>query len=250
MLSGYNNRQSWRSRTGAALLSLGVMGLILLALLQLGALSEKRSGPGGNLTAIQLSASPEATKEKAQKRAAAKPKQAVITVPQIVPTPLPTPPPFKIVRLSRTEFAAMDISGMTRQPAKGAGNGDSGQSAGAVYGPGAGPGSARLFNAEWYREPTNAEIGGYLKEEVPPDSWAVIACQTIDRYRVENCRELDERPRGSGLARAIRQAAWQFLVRPPRLNGRPIPGAWVRIRITFSKLPGEEKSESAAETDS
>lgn len=250
MLTGYNNRQSWRSRTSAALLSLGVMGLILLALLQLGAMSQKSSGPGGNLTAIQLSASPEAARQKAQKRAAAKPKQAVITVPQIVPTPLPTPPPFKIVRLSRKEFAALDISGMARQPAKGAGNGDAGQGSGKVYGPGAGPGGARLFNAEWYREPTNAEIGGYLKEEVPPESWAVIACQTIDRYRVENCRELDESPRGSGLARAMRQAAWQFLVRPPRLNGQPIPGAWVRIRITFSKLPRKSDELDVPDTPS
>ena len=39
MLTGYNNRISWQSRVSAIVLSLGIMALIILALLQLGALS-------------------------------------------------------------------------------------------------------------------------------------------------------------------------------------------------------------------
>lgn len=108
-----------------------------------------------------------------------------------------------------------------------------GQDSKAAYGPGEGPGGARLYNAEWYREPTDAELSTYLPAR-RTTGWGMIACQTVERFHVDNCRALGDDPPGSGLAQAIRKAAWQFLVRPPRIDGKPIIGAWVRIRIEIT----------------
>ncbi|MGL4542669.1 MAG: hypothetical protein ACRCUI_09190 [Polymorphobacter sp.] len=160
----------------------------------------------------------------AAKKAAPKPKPE----PPVTPPPPPPPPLTFGVQLSEP----LDISKLPNQRSQLA---QADSDSVAAVGPGEGPGGAPLFNAEWYREPTSAEIGGYLPDGAPPGSWAVIACRTAPKYRVEDCEELGESPRGSRLASALREAAWQFRVRPPRQGGKPIIGAWVRIRFTFSK---------------
>lgn len=102
------------------------------------------------------------------------------------------------------------------------------------YGPGAGPGGERMYNAEWQREPSSGELNGNLPNGVPPGGWAMIACRAAPGNTVENCRILGEGPPGSGLARAMRQAAWQFRVLPPRIGGKPMLGAWIRIRFDWT----------------
>jgi protein TonB len=87
----------------------------------------------------------------------------------------------------------------------------------------------------WQREPTHAELVTYLPPGIRPSGWGVIACRTIEDFRVDDCYELGQSPPGSGLSRAVRRAAWQFRVRPPRIGGKPVIGAWVRIRIEFNE---------------
>ena len=126
-------------------------------------------------------------------------------------------------------FHAADVAKLDRRGEGTAGD-SKGKDSGSAYGPGEGPGGQRLYNAEWEREPTRAEMATYLAQVKAEAGSALIACQTIPGNRVENCRSLGETPVGSGFGRALRLAAWQFRVRPPRVGGQPQIGAWVRIR--------------------
>jgi protein TonB len=96
---------------------------------------------------------------------------------------------------------------------------------------GRGPNGERLYAASWYREPYDGELRGYLSTAQP--GWALIACQTVEDFRVDHCVALDEWPNGSQMARAVLAAAWQFKVRPPRVGGQVKVGEWVRIRIDY-----------------
>src|SRR5438309_418991 len=98
---------------------------------------------------------------------------------------------------------------------------------------GRGPDGEALYAGEWAREPTDAEIGGYWTHN--RTGWGLVACKTMPNDRVDDCVELDQSPAGSHLASAVRQAAWQFRVRPPRKGGRALIGAWVRILIEIEE---------------
>ena len=150
-------------------------------------------------------------------------------------TPHPVPnaqPANSFIHLSQSQFASADIGKMSNPKSTQSGEGAANPGA-ATYGPGEGPGGAHLFRAAWYREPTDAQISAYIQRAAPSGSWAEIACRTAEHHHVEDCEELDESPPGSGLSRGLRNAAWQFLVRAPRLNGREEIGVWVRIRFDF-----------------
>ena len=125
-------------------------------------------------------------------------------------------------------MAASDISNVPKAGAGGAGDSE-------VVGKG--PNGEALYAAEWARHPTDAELAGYMPRNAP-EGYGLIACKTVPGDRVEDCIELDQKPAGSHLASAVRQAAWQFRVRPPRKGGRPLIGSWVRIRIDYSHYQG------------
>lgn len=130
------------------------------------------------------------------------------------------------LEMSEAEMAASDIS---KIPAAGSGSGGDSEIVGR------GPNGEALYNAEWAREPTDAELSGYLPRNAL-DGYGLVECRTLPNDRVDDCIELENYPAGSHLASAVRQAAWQFRVRPPRKGGRPLIGSWVRIRIEYSFL--------------
>ena len=207
----------------------------LLLLLGLNPALLPQPGPGSSPTLIDIGPerSPvrqEQAKSVAKAKAVAPKADPVPRPPRLAPPPIANPSP-SFIPLSSADMAAADIGKLGSNAPGAASAGDSKLASG----PGEGPGGAQLYNAEWVVEPSNAQLATYLPKSVDRGSWAMIACKTMARNRVENCQPMGESPAGSGLARAMRLAAWQFQVRPPRIDGKPLVGSWVRIRIDFSE---------------
>lgn len=220
---------SWGSRGTALALTILAHVLLLLLLLTLAPPNAFRRADPDPLKTFNVA--PEGTKAAPKTRTTDR-KRAAAPAPTKPPEIPPPPIAAKTLPLipGLENFDLRNVRSSVAQADTGAG---SGQDSKADYGPGAGPGGARLYNAEWYREPTDAELATYLPDRRQP-GWGMIACQTIERYHVDNCRILGDEPPGTGIARGIKAAAWQFLVRPPRIDGKPIIGAWVRIRIEIT----------------
>lgn len=229
--SPYDRPPLERRASGLAL-ALVVNLLLLLLLLTIGAF--KPTPPPEPSTALVVDMIPES-------HSAAKPAASHAAPHETRPVPKPPPiilpvkptiavePAPKLIEMSKDEMAAGDISNLPRS-----GSGSAGDSEEV----GRGPHGEVLYNAEWARRPTNAELGGYMPKNAP-DGWGLIACRTIPDNRVDDCIELGNDPPGSHLASAVRQAAWQFRVRPPRKNGRAMVGEWVRIRIDYETIRGQ-----------
>ncbi len=228
-----------RRRVSGLALALGIEILLILAFLTL---DFRSKGPpefaGGRLTTFDVAAERETAAKSLQKQAETTKTPPRPALPPIKP-PITLPPrPLPMLEVSKEFLDASDISklgskapGAAQQLAQGSSPGDS-QRVGTA------PNGEPLYAAEWYREPTNQQLAAYLPKTMPQGGgWGLIACRTIDRYHVDDCVELGNYPPGSHLAGAVRQAAWQFLVRPPRVGGKPLIGEWVRIRIDYDIEP-------------
>lgn len=243
-LQTYLGNPDWRNRLVSFLLAAATTLLIALMMLAMGAFTPSEKDKAAPLVAMQFtepSGAKAQPKHTAAKHSSAPPRTQPVPQPPVVKPPVPV---TQLLHMSKQEFAAADIANLPKHAEEGSSDSASGTSA-STYGPGDGPGGVHLFNAEWYREPTRAELSTYLSQTSAQGEWAMIACKTIEHYHVENCQEMDESPPGSGLARALRRAAWQFLVRPPRVDGHVLIGSWVRIKFTFTKSNSSEPAPSS-----
>jgi protein TonB len=234
-----HDRSEARRRATSFLLTVLAHLLLLLLLIRLAPPHFGSSKAGSKL--ITFSVAPEAQEEAAHSKSPAKTHAAKsVAQPPAAPPPptikLPTTAApwvltpglerFDVRQVAPAPHAEQQSDASASDDASGASNSDKP----VAYGPAGQP----LYDAAWYREPTHAELAYYLKDARPGPGFGMIACQTVARYHVDNCVELGE-SLGSGLARAVREAAWQFLVLPPRVGGRAMVGTWVRIRIDYTE---------------
>jgi len=226
-----------RRRVSGFALAIAIEILLILAFLTLDFRPKRPEFEGSTLSTFDLAASEEDTDaSKAQKPepvpATRKPPRPV--PPAIKPKIVLPERPLDLLPLTKEELEASDIAKLgTNAPNAGADMAQ-GSAPGDSERVGTAPNGEPLYAAEWYREPTNQELATYLPKNMPEGGgWGLIACRTVERFHVDDCVELGQGPPGSHLAGAVRQAAWQFLVRPPRVGGKVMVGEWVRIRIDY-----------------
>lgn len=252
-------------RRGAALLLALIIELLLALLLLFLAppMPGKKAGDRTTVFGIEASKGEDSPDKKPaekqrQKAARAQKSQAQTQPPPPpIPSPVVTPPapvgPPTFLKLSRNDYQQGDISKVqSRSPDANASDSDSadaGGGGGAADTPTAGRKGKHgetLYVAEWYREPRNSELQPYINENrARYPGFGLVACRTAARYKVEDCYELDE-TRGTGFAGSVRQAAFQFLVRPPRVGNKLTIGAWVVIRIDYTQTRRPSSSAPAS----
>lgn len=239
-----------RRRSAALLLALLIELVLALLLFFLVPDIAGTDKPGRSLTTFSVEA-PKADEPEAEDAAKAPAAPSTQAPQPISPQPdVEVPPPqtpevprgeLPFLVMTRDQYHSAQIKNLPPSAA----NVTSTTEAGARAGSGAshandsdvvgkGPKGQPLYAAEWHVRPTNAQLQTYIGGRARASGWGLIACRTVANYRVEDCQELGESPRGSGLSGAVRQAAWQFRVRPPRIGGKEMVGEWVSIRIDYT----------------
>ncbi|WP_231683644.1 hypothetical protein [Blastomonas sp. AAP25] len=237
-------------RAGGVIFALLAEILIILALLSLSIAPPATRQEEEKLTVFGVS--PEPSEEKVEEESPAAEQEAAqspqpqeteaapteVPSPVVAPQPSVVPPaivPMPSAQPARPQ-AAPQIAKPKANPGRVYGPPDKGVPGDSARVSGSGPNGEPLYAAAWYREPYADELAGYLSTARGP-GWGLIACRTVEDFRVEDCVQLGESPQGSGIARAVISAAWQFRVRPPRVGGVSKVGEWVRIRIDYTSKP-------------
>lgn len=232
-----------RRRATGLVLALLTEGLLIVILLLFGQKEFRRSQGEASLSTFDV-APPQAAQEEQEKHRAPEVKelQKSQARPPEPKTPDTQPEPEvalpSLIPLSQRDLAALDIANIAPRPrVPPPARAVAGPSAAGIPGDtplmaGTGPNGEPLYAAQWYREPTDRELSGYLSSADGP-GWGLIACKTEPEYRVDQCVILGEYPTGSRIANAVLQASWQFRVRPPRKGGKSLIGEWVGIRIDY-----------------
>ena len=245
--SAYRARGDARSRIVSAALSLGIAALIVLALLRIsGILPPADFGDGRPLSTFDVRAAGTSTQRPTREKprqqqtrkatANERPPTPRVT-PDVPQPPAPTPPLVLpgVMILSRADFAASDVGRIKGTAPARADDSDAATQSADAAPISRGPGNAPVYAGDWVRRPTPAEMHPYLSKRARTGI-GVILCRTAPRNRVDDCREVGETPPGTGLAGTARQAAFQFLIRPPTVGGKPIIGAWVQITYDFTLI--------------
>jgi protein TonB len=230
-----------RTRLVSALLSLCITVLMVLVLLYMAVLHDAGQTARSILTAMNLGPppgekQPNPTHEQQAAKAQTTHRTQAHPAPKLLPhidvnNPDKVEWPEGFIHTSHAEMVAGDISNIHSAASTGNANANAG---GGGHGGGEGAGGSSFYNVEWYHKPPHSVFDNYMRPGQSTGRLAEIECRMIENYHVEDCHELREEPRGTGMARVMREAAWQFLVRPPRLNGKPLLGTRVRITYTFT----------------
>jgi protein TonB len=239
-------RENLGRRAIGAALALAIEALLFWALISIGEieLPHKIVPLALNSFDVRTETHPAAEHQKKPKdQAVARAAATQLTVPQPTQMPkqiAPAPQPPAIIPLS-PQVQSFDLGKIARAPV-------ARSQAGPLIGPvdtprfgdservGTAPNGQPMYKAAWYPyEPSDQQMAGYLSTAEP--GWALVTCKTVPDYRVEDCVGLDEYPDNSHLIQSVLAAAWQFRVRPPRVNGVLQVGDWVRIRISYEELP-------------
>ena len=151
------------------------VGLILL-LMSLGILPvpASKNTKGFVVDLIRASSSPSQRsashrqQQVVEQKPVPKPPPIILPVKPTIAPPHPRPK-NSVLPMSKDEMAASDISKLAT-----AGGGSAGDSEEV----GRGPNGQILYAAQWAREPTNAELNGYLPRN-SPEGFGLVACKTI-----------------------------------------------------------------------
>jgi hypothetical protein len=153
-------RPPLRRRASRLALAVAVNLLLFLIMLSLGARLPVPKG-GSAALVVSLLPQPDKAATEASKTEPLRPK-AHRPVPKPPPIVLPAKPtirvekPLPMIELSKEEYAATDVGALPKAIAASS----AAQDSKAV---GRGPNGEVLYAAEWAREPTDAELGGYLQ---------------------------------------------------------------------------------------